>query len=241
MIKTVRPASPARKTRVRTVSERRPAADAVSTRDDEDAADLLTGSTAAPVREMTLEEALGNQIRQLRRKAELRGGDIAQAAGISLSMLSKIENGQISASLATLQAVSRALNVPLSQLFSASEEQRDCSYVPAGQGVVIERRGTKAGHEYRLLGHLLGGDVVLEPYLITLHEEAHPYTNFRHSGIELIYMLSGHVLYRHGSANYHLKPGDALLFDSSAPHGPEKLLEKPMTYLSIIVHARTPD
>ncbi|WP_306417751.1 helix-turn-helix domain-containing protein [Gluconacetobacter azotocaptans] len=204
----------------------------------EEAVDLATGSTAPPVREMTLEESLGSQIRLLRRKAELRGGDVAQAAGVSLSMLSKIENGQISPSLSTLQAVCRALNVPLSQLFSTFEEQRDCSYVKAGEGVVIERRGTKAGHEYRLLGHLLGGDVVLEPYLITLHEEARPYTNFRHSGVELIYMLTGRVLYRHGSETYELGVGDSLLFDSGAPHGPEMLLEKPMTYLSVIVHPR---
>jgi hypothetical protein len=35
-----------------------------------------------------------------------------------------------------------------------------------------------------------------------------------------------------------LRPGDALLFDSAAPHGPEKLVIQPMTYLSIITYAR---
>ena len=42
-----------------------------------------------------------------------------------------------------------------------------------------------------LLGHGLGGDIVVEPYLITLTEEAAPYTGFRHAGVEFIYMLSG--------------------------------------------------
>jgi hypothetical protein len=28
------------------------------------------------------------------------------------------------------------------------------------------------------------------------------------------------------------------MFDSAALHGPETLIDKPMTYLSIIVHAR---
>jgi len=203
-----------------------------------DDAELTTGSSAAPVRELTLEESLGAQIRLLRRRAELTGADLAGSAGISLGMLSKIENGQISASLTTLQSVCAALNVPMSQLFSTFEEQRDCSYVKAGQGVVIERRGTKAGHEYQLLGHVLGGPVVMEPYLITLHEEAQPYTSFRHSGIELIYMLTGRVSYRHGEECYDLGPGDTLLFDSAAPHGPERLIKKPMTYLSIIVYPR---
>src|ERR1700679_260470 len=136
---------------------------------------LPTGSSAAPVREMTLEESLGAQIRLLRRRADLTGAELATSAGISLGMLSKIENGQISPSLATLQAVCGALNVPLSHLFSTFEERRGSSLVKKGQGVVIERRGTKAGHEYQLLGHVLGGPVVMEPYLITLHEEARPY------------------------------------------------------------------
>ncbi len=162
--------------------------------------------------------------------------DLAAAAAISASMLSKIENGQISASLSTLQSVAGALNTPLTTLFSTFEERRDCSYVPAGQGVVIDRRGTKVGHIYQLLGHALGGDVVVEPYLITLNEEAAPYTGFRHGGAEFIYMLSGEVIYRHADRTYHLKPGDSLLFDSGALHGPETLVERPMTYLSIIVY-----
>jgi len=203
-----------------------------------DDGELTTASSAAAVRELTLEESLGAQIRLLRRRAELTGADLATSAGISLGMLSKIENGQISASLTTLQSVCKALNVPLSQLFSTFEEQRDCSFVKAGQGVVIERRGTKAGHEYQLLGHVLGGPVVVEPFLITLHKEAEPYTSFRHAGVELIYMLTGRVSYRHGDEAYELGPGDTLMFDSAAPHGPERLIKKPMTYLSIIIYPR---
>ena len=51
-------------------------------------------------------------------------------------------------------------------------------------------------------------------------------------------MLTGEVVFRHGEAVYHLRPGDALLFDSAAPHGPERLLVKPMTFLSVIIYAR---
>ncbi|WP_210419260.1 helix-turn-helix domain-containing protein [Acetobacter vaccinii] len=208
---------------------------------DKTAEELATGSLASPVRELTLEESLGAQIRQLRRRAELTGSDLATAAGISLGMLSKIENGQISPSLATLQAVCRALTVPLSQLFATAEEQRDCSFVRAGQGVIIDRRGTKAGHRYSLLGHLLSGPVVLEPYLITLRDDAQPYASFRHDGIEMIYMLSGRVTYRHGDEVYEMGPGDTLMFDSHAPHGPEECIEKPISYLSIIVYPRQVD
>ncbi|NGM19780.1 helix-turn-helix domain-containing protein [Roseomonas stagni] len=202
---------------------------------------LATGSGAPAAEARTLEQSLGVQVRALRRRAERTIADVAAAAGISTGMLSKIENGQISASLGTIQALAAALHVPITALFSAFEEKRDCSFVPAGQGVTIDRRGTKSGHLYSLLGHALGGDVAVEPYLITLRQEAEPYIGFRHEGMEFIYMLTGEVLYRHADRSYHLRPGDSLLFDSAAPHGPEKLIRKPMTYLSVIVHARRPD
>jgi transcriptional regulator with XRE-family HTH domain len=202
--------------------------------------DLTTGSNAPPEPERTLERAIGTQIRDLRQRFHLSAGHLANAASISTGMLSKIENGQISASLSTLQALAQALNVPITNLFAAFEEKRDCSFVKAGQGVAIERRGSKVGHVYQLLGHALGGEVVMEPYLITLKEEAVAYTGFRHAGIELIYMLSGKVVYRHGDETYPLGPGDSLMFDSAALHGPETVVERPATYLSIIVYRASP-
>jgi transcriptional regulator with XRE-family HTH domain len=198
-----------------------------------------TGSSAPSVAERSLEKALGLQIRTLRRQQDLSVADLASAAGISNGMLSKIENGGISPSLTTLQAISGVLQVPLSSLFASFEERQDCSFVPAGQGLTIDRRGTKVGHVYRLLGHVLRGDVAMEPYLIELSEDAAPYTSFRHSGIEFIYMLNGEMTYRHGSKSYPLKEGDSLLFDSAAAHGPEVLSGKEITYLSIIVYPRS--
>lgn len=198
----------------------------------------VTGSSAPVTHERSLEQAIGAQVRAQRTRRGLKSADLAAAAGISGSLMSKIENGQVSPSLATLQAVAGALNVPIAVLFAAAEEPRDCSYVRAGEGVVIERRGTKAGHQYRLLGHSLAGDVVVEPYLITLSAEAEPYTVFQHAGTELIHMLTGRVAYRHADRTYDLGPGDTLMFDASAAHGPETLVELPMTYLSFIVYTR---
>src|SRR4029078_1899841 len=102
------------------------------------------------------------------------------------------------------------LVVSLSSLFAESDERRDCSFVKAGSGVRIERRGTKAGHLYDLLGHSLAGDVGVEAYLITLRKGAVVYTSFRHAGVEFLYMLSGQVRYRHADRTYLMQPGDAL-------------------------------
>lgn len=197
-----------------------------------------TGSSAPAVDNRILERALGGQIRLLRRRLDLSVADLAGASGISVGMMSKIENGQISPSLKTVQALAGALSVPVSSLFASVEERQDCSFVAAGHGLSLERRGTKAGHGYQLLGHLLRGDIVVEPYMITLDEQAQPHTSFSHAGIELLYMIEGEVEYRHGGEVYTLRPGDTMMFDSSAQHGPERLLRHPIRYLSIIVYPR---
>ncbi len=153
-------------------------------------------------------------------------------------MLSKIENGSTSPSLGTLQSIAKALNVPVTTLFARFDEKRDVSFVANGQGILIDRRGTRSGHQYRLLGHSISGEVAVEPYLITLTEEAAPYPVFQHEGVEFIYMLDGEVSYRHADKSYLLRSGDFLLFDASAPHGPEELRKVPMNYLSIIMYLR---
>ncbi|HEU4475632.1 MAG TPA: helix-turn-helix domain-containing protein [Methyloceanibacter sp.] len=200
---------------------------------------LATGSNAPTTGALQLEISIGRRVRLLRQRLQLTATEIAAEAGLSPGMLSKIENGGTSPSLSTLQALARALNVPMTSFFADFEEKRDCSYVRAGQGVLIERRGTKSGHRYELLGHSISGEIVVEPYLITLSEDAEPYVLFQHDGVEFIYMLSGKVIYRHADKLYPMSAGDALFFDAGAPHGPEELLERPMTYLSIIIYPRS--
>ncbi len=202
--------------------------------------DLKTGSNAPQQGAgLSIALAIGTQVRNLRRKLDLTGTELAEQAGLSAGMLSKIENGAVSASIDSLEALARALNVPLTTFFASYEEKRDCSHVVAGHGVMIERRGTKAGHQYQLLGHSISGDIVVEPYLITLTKEAKPYTLFQHAGVEFIYMLTGKVLYRHADKTYPLAPGDSLYFDAAALHGPEELTERPVSYLSIIIYPRS--
>jgi transcriptional regulator with XRE-family HTH domain len=230
---------PRSRSRVKAKPALKPSAKPAAAHRNNDAeGDLRTGSMAPPDVVRTLEEGIGAEVRRLRRTLDLTVAELGTAAGISAGMLSKIENASISPSLATLDALARALNVPVSRLFAEGEERRDCSFVKSGTGVRIERRGTKAGHQYDLLGHSLAGELGVEPYLITLKEDAVPYTNFRHAGVEFLYMLSGKVRYRHADRTYLMEPGDALFFDASARHGPEELVEAPMQYLSIIIYPR---
>lgn len=185
-----------------------------------------------------LEEAIGREVKRFREKFGLTISELAKAADLSAGMLSKIENGATSPSLGTLQALSKALQVPFTAFFKSYEEIRDASFVKAGKGLTIERRGTRAGHQYQLLGHSTHGRVMVEPYLITLTHEQDVFPAFQHPGMEFLFMLEGNVVYRHGENTYDMHPGDSLFFDAEAPHGPDELRKLPARYISVISYPR---
>ena len=189
-------------------------------------------------KDSSLEVAIGREVRTFRKALDMTVMDLARASGLSTGMLSKIENGGISPSLATLKALSRALHVPVTAFFRRFEEERDATFVRAGEGLKIERRGTRAGHQYELLGHSTGKRVVVEPYVITLTAQSDVFPLFQHAGLEFIYMLEGEVGYRHSDKTYRLRPGDSLYFDADAPHGPEELHQLPIRFISVIAYPR---
>ena len=190
------------------------------------------------IREGELERSIGGQVRLFRQQLKLTMSEAADSAGLSPGMLSKIENGNISPSLATINSLSVALNVPVTAFFRKYEEQRDCAYVRANQGLVIERQGTRAGHQYELLGHTMGKSLSVEPYLITIKEKTDVFPLFQHDGVEFIYMLKGKAAYRYADQTFTLSPGDSLCFDSDGPHGPEELIKLPVVLISVIVSSR---
>ncbi len=187
-------------------------------------------------KEKNLETAIGREVRAFRRQQGTTVAELSKQTGLSIGMLSKIENGNTSPSLTTLQSLANALNVPLTSFFRRYEESRVAIHTQSGEGLELEREGTRAGHQYNLLGHIGANNsgVIVEPYLIVLSEASDVFPAFQHDGIETIYMLEGEVDYRHGKEVYSLKPGDTLFFDADAPHGPETLVKLPARYLSII-------
>lgn len=59
----------------------------------------------------------GRRLRMLRRQRDMTQEQLAEAAGISVDMLSNIERGVNAPSFETLEKLSQALNVSVSELF----------------------------------------------------------------------------------------------------------------------------
>ena len=195
-------------------------------------ADLSSGQT--------LEHYLGNTIREIRLNHGLTIADVATLAGISRGMLSKIENAQTATSLETISRLAQALGVSLATLFRNCDVRvGSAQLVKNGEGMEVVRRGTKRGHTYHLLSYDQGPKKLFEPFLITIEQESEKFPVFEHPGTEFIYMLEGCIEYRHGQNTYVLSPGDALTFEGDIPHGPEKLIQCPIRFLSVIMYPNT--
>ena len=166
------------------------------------------------------------------------GGDLAQRSGISRSMLSRIEHGLVSPSVETLERIARGMDVPIARFFGDQPSRLDISYVPAGRGIHVQRVGAVTDYHYELLGHLLSGNLFVEPYRVTLEPGAKPYITFQHPGLKFLYLLSGRVTYRYGVKTLVLGPGDSLLFDATALHGIEVIGDDPVSYLSVVFTLR---
>lgn len=185
----------------------------------------------------SLERYLGNVIRELRLKDHLTIADVAAQAGISRGMLSKIETGQASTSLDALSRIVQALGVSLAHLFRHYNiASGGAQLVKSSEAMEVVRRGTRRGHTYHLLAYDKGPKKSFEPFLITMDDASEVFPSFEHPGTEFIYMLKGRIEYRHGQQTYVLEPGDSLTFRGDIPHGPERLIELPINFLSVIIY-----
>ncbi|WP_349827381.1 helix-turn-helix domain-containing protein [Brevibacterium litoralis] len=186
-----------------------------------------------PPARLPLERIIADQVRAARTSAGLTAAELAERTGLSKAMISKVESASTSCSLTTLQRLSDGLDVPVTSLFQGIDTESEAIHTPAGGGSVTVRSGTRHGHEYRLLGQLKRHPNPIEPALVTLTNESDVFPRFEHSGTEFIHVLSGRVVYGHGSYEYELGPGDSLTFDGDAPHGPARMLELPVVFLNV--------
>jgi len=194
---------------------------------------------AAPADEATeLEDSLtaiiGKRTREFRIMNGWTVGRLADESGLSKGMLSKIENGQASPSLATLARLASTLSVPVTAFFRGLVEEQDVVHVKSGAGLEVQHKGSGPGQLYQMLGMMRSPHDTLEPLLVTLTEQNRSvFPLYQHAGTELIYMISGQMEYSYGGIRYLLEPDDALQFFGEVTHGPSKLITLPIQFLAV--------
>jgi len=171
--------------------------------------------------------SIGSTVQRLRKHAGMTLNDLAKQAGISVSAVSKIENGLSSPTFDTIIRLALGLNVDISELFG-------CEVVGTVSGRrAITRKGegveqATPHYDYEMLCSSLATKA-FTPLLTKIRarsvEEFHEL--HKHSGEEFFFVLSGRViLHSELYAPVELKEGDSTYFDSGMGHalvsvGPE--------------------
>lgn len=175
-----------------------------------------------PRRSRLPELQLGAHVRRLRRERGLTLQAVSSSTRLSPALLSLIENEQVIPPIATLLKIARFFNIPLSRFFE-DHETGAVSVVRRHERLPVNRRlardGQAIGYRYFSLGYHKAHKR-MEPFLVEFDsKEKEDVLYFDHQGEEFLYVLAGRLEFRSPNRTEVLGPGDALMFDSTLPHG----------------------
>jgi transcriptional regulator with XRE-family HTH domain len=164
----------------------------------------------------TVERAIGETIRKLRKQRGLTLKELAKLCKCSAGFLSQIETGTVNPSLATLKSIADVLGISLGRIFSKNptEDVNFSSLMKSDQRKTLTTGG---GIQFQLLTR--GVEVPFEfvltkwPPGTTDGEVLHT-----HHGSECLFLIEGELDVQIGDDTYHLKPGDTITLKSSSPH-----------------------
>lgn len=176
---------------------------------------------------------VGPRIHALRDAMGFSLRDLAERSGVSAPMLSQVERGETSPTLAVAAKIAAGLELTLSQLLRLDEGQHVSVSRAAGRRV-----STRGGHRIEELTAPLPGqraDVslhVLESGATTggrtdppMHEPG---------SRETAVVLSGTLALIVDGTRYELPEGDSVTFDADLPHHFENDGEEPTRFIAVI-------
>ncbi len=177
--------------------------------------------------------AVGARVRALRDAMGLSLRDLAERSGVSAPMLSQVERGETSPTLAVAAKIAAGLELTLSQLLRLDEGQH-VAVIRGGD----RRRSERGGHRIDELTPPLPGqraDVSLhslEPGASTGGREDPPM--HEPGSRETAVVLSGALALTVDGTRYQLRGGDSVTFDADLPHYFENDGEEPTRFLAVI-------
>src|SRR5215467_8283123 len=163
---------------------------------------------------------IGQKLRALRLRRSMGLTQLGQRTGLSPALVSKIENGKLVPTIATLLRIANVFDVTLDHFFQ-NEHRRRIIAIKRKQhreSSAQPRPVSEAGYDLTRLDLGLG-DRKFQPYLAEF--AASPESAGRphmHQGFEFVHVLAGKLQLTIGSDDNVLEPGDSIYFDSNLRH-----------------------
>ena len=181
-----------------------------------------------------IDRAIGASLKELRRQRGQSARVLADQSGISAAMVSRIENGLVSPSIGTLEALAQALEVPIVSLFrEAQTDHTDYTLVRHGEGLKSTRIAEGHSHEYVNLAMHARKDLRFQARQVTLLKDGGPPPTYVGHGVVFVQALSGEAVYRYGQNLITLREGDSISVDAELNHGFVDVLTPEFTFLTV--------
>lgn len=165
---------------------------------------------------------IGNKIRQLRTDRNMKLGAFAEKSGVSIAMLSKIENGRVIPTLPSLFQILNSLSINIADFFEDIRLDDDFPgylFIAKEEQKPQTKEEESEGFDYKLILNQNIDKSSLEISHLTLLPGAKR-AKVSTSGLEYIYLLKGEVKYELGNEKIRMRAGDSLFFDGNIPHVP---------------------
>ena len=160
---------------------------------------------------------IGPRIKALRDSGDLSLRDLAERSGVSAPMLSQVERGETSPTLAVATKIAAGLDLTLSQLLRLDEAD-SVSVVRAGD----RRRGGKGGHAFEILTAPLPGlRAELSRHVLSAGSQtggAGDNPMHEAGSREITLVEAGPVVLVIDGEEHELATGDTVTFDADLPH-----------------------
>ena len=184
---------------------------------------------------------LGERIAEIRKTYSISREDLSERSGVSVDLITKIEDDGLIPDLAPLIKISRGLGVRLGTLLD-DHEQLGPVICRAGDTVASTRfktglpEGAVSSGHHGMSFNALASDKTgrhMEPFIVTIQADAKQ-DKSTHEGEEFIYVMEGTLTLEYGTDKETLNTGDCVYYDSIVPHKVFSANSDPVKILAVI-------
>ncbi len=159
---------------------------------------------------------LGARVRLLREQHGMTLEQLADAAGVSRAMLSKVERGEKSPTLTIVSRIAKGFNMSLSLLLGDTPEAGPLAVVRKNERIVFHDEDGVERHVLSPSGLSNGIELVL--HIIPPHTTLGTLLRYSTKASKYVVVQEGTLTVLVGETSVNLEVGDAMYFEIRAPY-----------------------